>query len=161
MIKTLQLQLLLALAPAMTAFAAGAPPESAESRNKATVLSAFERWAKGQPGFFETLLAPDAQWTIAGYGEGTRTFDSRAMFLEEAVAPFARRLRTPIRPTVRGLWADGDEVVVHWTGEAVAVDGQPYRNTYVWIFTMEGAQASQVTAFLDLAPYNDVLRRIR
>lgn len=63
-------------------------------------------------------------------------------------------------PTVRDIWTKGDQVVVHWDGEGMARDGRPYRNSYIWIFKMRGQQASEVTAFLDLVPYDDVLRRI-
>jgi uncharacterized protein len=42
----------------------------------------------------------------------------------------------------------------------VAKDGKPYRNSYLWIFRMQGGRAIEVTAYLDLAPYDDVLRRV-
>lgn len=58
------------------------------------------------------------------------------------------------------IWAEGDDVVVHWDGTATAADGAPYRNSYVWIMRMQNLQAVEVTAFLDLVPYDDVIRRI-
>lgn len=36
----------------------------------------------------------------------------------------------------------------------------PYRNSYVWIFRMAGQRATEVIAFLDLIPYDDVLQRV-
>jgi len=80
--------------------------------------------------------------------------------MEQAVAPFAARLSSPVRPTVKDIWADGDHVVVHWDGTATAADGAPYSNSYVWIFRMTNLHASEVTAFLDLVPYDDDVRRI-
>ena len=81
-------------------------------------------------------------------------------FKARAVLPFTSRLRTPLRPSSRTVWADGDHVIVHWSGEALAGDGQPYRNRYAWIFRMRDGRAVEVTAFLDLAPYEDVIRRV-
>jgi hypothetical protein len=63
-------------------------------------------------------------------------------------------------PRVQGIWASEDQVVVRWKGTATARDGAPYRNEYVWIFKMDGERATQVEAFLDLAPYQDVIDRI-
>ena len=57
-------------------------------------------------------------------------------------------------------WADGDHVIVRWDGSATAGDGAPYHNSYVWIFRMANGRAAEVTAFLDLAPYDDVIRRV-
>jgi ketosteroid isomerase-like protein len=61
---------------------------------------------------------------------------------------------------VADIWAEGDDVVVHWDGVATAADDAPYRNSYVWIMRMQNLQAVEVTAFLDLVPYDDVIRRI-
>lgn len=74
--------------------------------------------------------------------------------------PFVSRLSEPVRPVSKRIWADGDHVIINWTGEGVARDGHPYSNRYVWIFRMAAGKAVEVNAFLDLAAYDDVLRRI-
>lgn len=51
-------------------------------------------------------------------------------------------------------------MIVNWEGAGTAQDGQPYANSYAWILRMQDGQAVEVTAFLDLVPYDDVLRRI-
>lgn len=43
---------------------------------------------------------------------------------------------------------------------AAARDGRPYHNAYVWIFRLRGGRAAGVTAFLDLAPYDRVVRDV-
>ncbi|CAA9524190.1 MAG: Secreted protein [uncultured Sphingomonadaceae bacterium] len=133
---------------------------SVETRNERIVGRAFARWAAGGTGFFEELLSPDIVWTIKGSGPSAGVFRGRREFLDRAVRPFAARLSRPIRPTVRGIWSEDDRIVVHWDGEGTARDGRPYRNSYVWIFRMRDGRAVEATAFLDLAPYDDVLRRI-
>lgn len=150
------LALACAVAPAM---APAAPAQTRSEHNRQTVAAAFDRWADGG-GLFETLLAPDSVWTIEGSGPSARTYRSRDAFLAQAVRPFSARLRTPLRPLSRRIWADGDHVIVHWAGEAVARDGRAYRNRYVWILRMAGGKAVEVNAFLDLPAYDDVLRRI-
>ena len=133
---------------------------SAEASNEEIVRAAFARWADGGTGFFDELLAPDVVWTIKGSGPSAGVFHSRQAFLDKAVAPFAARLSSPVHPTVHTIWSKGDQVAVHWDGEAMARDGEPYQNSYVWIFRMRDGKAAEALAYLDLAPYDDVLRRI-
>lgn len=134
--------------------------EALEQRNKSTVTAAFDRWAAGGSGFFEQILTPDVVWTIEGSTKSAGTYNGLKDFLDRAVSPFATRLSEPVRPVAKQVWADGDHVIVHWRGEGKARDGAPYRNSYAWIFRMKGDKAAEVTAFLDLAPYEDVLRRV-
>ena len=133
---------------------------SPERRNERIVVRAFERWAAGGTGFFQELLSPEIVWTIKGSGPSAGVFRGRRDFIDRAVTPFVSRLSRPVRPTVRDVWSEGDQVVVRWDGEGVARDGRPYRNSYVWIFRMRGGLAVEASAFLDLVPYDDVLRRI-
>lgn len=135
-------------------------PVAAESRNREIVASAFDRWAAGGTGFFQEMLSPDVVWTIAGSGPVAGTYRGREAFLARAAAPLARRLASPIKPVVRNIWADGDHVIVHWDGSATARDGEPYRNSYLWVFRMQGGKVAEATAFLDLAAYDAVIRRI-
>lgn len=140
---------------------AGATPETdVEGRNAQIVTEAFDRWAAGGTTFFNDIVASNVTWTIKGSGPSAGTFKGREVFIEKAVRPFVSRLSTPIRPVSKQIWADGDHVVIHWDGAGVARDGKPYTNSYAWIFRMHNGKAVDVTAFLDLAPYDDVLRRI-
>lgn len=130
------------------------------ARNKRIVSAAFDRWAAGEGNIFEELLSPGVVWTIKGSGPSAGTFNGRDAFVARAVRPFVSRLSTPVRPVAQRIWADGDHVIAKWEGEAVARDGARYRNSYVWIFRMRAGKAAEVTAYLDLVPYDDVLRRI-
>lgn len=142
------------------ALAQTATDQAPAERNKAIVAGAFDRWAAGGSNFFNEVLSPDVVWTIEGSGPSAATYRSRGDLVEGAVRPLADRLSTPIRPVSKQIWAEGDHVIINWEGAAVARDGKPYSNSYVWIFRMEEGRAAEVTAFLDLAAYDDVLRRI-
>jgi uncharacterized protein len=129
--------------------------------NRQLVARAFEQWAQGGNSFFRDMLAPDVVWTIKGSSPVAGTYRGVDDFLNRAVKPFADRMTTPLRPTaVHHIWSDADRIAVHWDGEGTAKDGQRYRNSYVWMFRMSGGRATEVVAFLDLAPFDDVLRRI-
>lgn len=156
--RTLAAALLAAgVAPAM---AAAADPAGLAERNRRIVDGAFARWAAGGSGFFDEILHPDAVWTIKGSGPSAGVHHGRRDFLERAVRPFAARMKQPVRPVRRTVWAEGDTVIAQWDGEGVAGDGKPYSNSYVWILRMRDGRADAVSAYLDLPAYDDVLRRI-
>ncbi|MDY0975849.1 nuclear transport factor 2 family protein [Massilia sp. CFBP9012] len=150
----------------MAALAWFASPARADSgaaqaqSNKEAVSKAFAAWAAGGRTFFDDMLAPNVVWTIKGSSPTARVLRGKQELIDGAVTPLSTRLQRQIRPTIRNLWADGDHVIIEWDGEAVAKDGKPYRNSYLWIFRMQGGRATEVTAYLDLAPYDDVLRRV-
>jgi uncharacterized protein len=82
--------------------------------NKALVQASFERWKNGTGGPFE-LLAPDAEWTIVGSSPLSKTYQSKQEFLDKVIAPFNARMAKPLVPTIRGLYADGDMVIIFST----------------------------------------------
>jgi ketosteroid isomerase-like protein len=140
--------------------AAGDQPNTTEDNNKRVITEAFGRWAAGGTSFFNDVLAENVVWRIEGSGPSAGVFHGRDSFLDRAVRPLAIRLSTPVRPTAIRVWSDGDHVIAHWQGSGVAGDSRGYSNSYAWIFRMHDGKATEVTAFLDLASYDDVLRRI-
>jgi len=146
-----------ALWPQMTLASAGA---DIAARNKRVVTEAFDRWAAGGTTFFNDLLALDVVWTIEGSGPNAVAHRGRNALMERAVQPLAVRLSAPLKPVSKRIWADGDHVIVHWEGTAPVRDGQTYTNRYVWIMRMQDGKATEVHAFLDLAKFDDVLRRV-
>ncbi|MGZ0120535.1 nuclear transport factor 2 family protein [Stenotrophomonas rhizophila] len=150
----------LAVGPLIPVAAAAEATLPHTAHNKQVVTEAFDRWAAGGTAFFGEVLAPEVVWTIAGSSPSSGTYRGREDFIARAVLPFVSRLRTPVRPTSRQIWADGEHVIIQWAGNAVARDGRPYRNDYVWIFRMRAGKAVDVTAFLDLVPYDAVIHRL-
>ena len=132
----------------------------ASRSNRELVRSAFDRWRAGTGGPFE-LLAEDARWTIAGSSPFSRTYAGKRQFMAEVIEPFNARMSRPLRPTVRGLHADGDTVVVLFDAESLAHDGKPYRNTYAWFMRLEGGRVKQVTAFFDTRLFDEMWARVR
>jgi ketosteroid isomerase-like protein len=147
-------------ASSLTTAAPCGQASSTQDDNKRTVTDAFDRWAQGGTTFFTDLLHDNVVWRIKGSGPSAGEFRGRDVFVDRAVRPFASRLSTPVRPTTVKIFADGDHVIAHWEGSGMARDGKPYANSYAWIMRMQDGKAAEVTAYLDLAPYDDVLRRI-
>ena len=98
-----------------------------------------------------SLLADDVVWHIMGLDPAVaQTYKSRQALLDAAASPLRSRLSKPLKPMVRRVWADGDDVLVHWDGAAPFKDGPQYRNTYlqqsVLISAIESARTRRLTA---------------
>jgi ketosteroid isomerase-like protein len=127
-------------------------------QNKVLVQASFERWVSGTGNPFE-LLAPDATWTIAGSSPLSKTY-RRQEFLDQVIGPFGARMTKPLVPTVRGLYADGDTVIILFDAAATAKDGKPYRNTYTWFFQMNDGRVTSAIAFFDTTHLDELWKRV-
>ena len=130
-----------------------------QDRNKAIVRASFERWRNATGGPFE-LLTPDAEWTIVGSSPLSKTYHSRQEFLDQVIGPFNARMATPLVPTVRGLYADGDMVIILFDASATTRDDRPYRNTYTWYFQMKEAKVVKAIAFFDTREFDEFWTRV-
>ncbi|WP_420136614.1 nuclear transport factor 2 family protein [Sphingomonas sp.] len=134
-------------------------PTNVQTANRALIQDAFTRWGAGQFDIFN-LLSDDAVWHITGQDPDiARTYPSRQALLDATSFPLKARLAGPLRPTVRKIWADGDDVLVHWDGVAAFRDGSEYRNTYLWVMTVRDSRVVAVTAFLDNAAFKAALAK--
>lgn len=138
---------------------ASAQAELAE-KNRQTIKVNFENWRRGNGSVYD-LLASDAKWTIVGLSTVSGTYHSRRDFLDRVIIPFNARLSTPLVPTVRGIYADGDMVIVMWDGVAIARDGKSYENTYSLYLKMRDGKIVEATAFFDSIAFDDLWKRVR
>jgi uncharacterized protein len=129
--------------------------------NRATVAEAFEGWMNGTRSI-TSLLADELPWEIVGNSAASKRYESKQQFTDEVLHPFGQRFSTPFRPTViRGIYEDGDTVIVFWDGKGIALDGLPYINTYAWFLTMRGGFVVRAVAFYDSIAFNDLWSRVQ
>lgn len=131
----------------------------AESRNKAAVEASFKAWAAGTGSPFD-LLTDDAPWTIVGHSVASKRYEGREAFMREVIRPFNARMREPLKPAIRGIYADAGTVIVLFDAKGIARDGQPYVNTYAWFLEMRDGRVTAATAFFDSVVFNDFWTRV-
>jgi hypothetical protein len=131
-----------------------------EEKKRQVVKVAFDNWRRGTGSVFD-LLASDAKWTISGLAVASGTYQSRRDFMDQVIVPFNARLSTPLVPTVRAIYADGDMIIVLWDGAALARDGKSYENTYSWFLKMRDGKIVSATAVFDSIAFNDLWKRVR
>jgi ketosteroid isomerase-like protein len=130
-----------------------------EDSNKDLVRASFDRWRSGTGGPFE-LLAADVEWTIVGSSPLAKTYHGKQQFIDEVIGPFNARMSKPLVPVVRGIFADGDMVVILFDAEATARDGKPYRNTYSWYLETRDAKVVKAVAFFDNRHFDEFWNRV-
>ena len=76
--------------------------------------------------------------------------------MREIIRPFNARMKSPLKPTMRSLRADGDAVLAFLDGEATATDGKPFRNTYGWFMELRDGRIIWAHAFFDSIEFNEL-----
>lgn len=155
-LRTLLMIVFVLLAGVNTTFAQA----DVEEKNRRAVEAGFDKWRRATGSIFD-LLASDAKWTIVGLSTVSGTYHSKRDFMDMVIVPFNARLSTPLVPTVRAVYADGDMVIVLWDGAGIAKDGKPYENTYSWYLKMRDGKIVSATAFYDSIAFNDLWKRVR
>jgi len=128
------------------------------AENKQLIEDAFAAWTRGDGNAFFDLLAADVRWTVIGSTPVSRTYLSRAAFLEEAVKPFYDKLAGPIMPTVRNIIAEGDQVVVQWEGRTSGKNGTIYYQTFCYVMRLGGGKIREGTAYLDTERIRNIFK---
>jgi len=132
---------------------------STQHKNKAIVQASFDRWKSGTGDPFE-LLVPEAEWTILGSSPMSKTYHSRKELMDEVSGPFNARMGKPPLRTIRGLYADGDMVIVLFDIDAIGRDGVPYHNTYTWYFQMKDDKVVKALALFDTRVFDEFWTRV-
>src|SRR5262249_4263453 len=97
-----------------------------------------------------------------GRSAASKHYLGKQQFVDEVLRPFGARFGAAFRPTViRGIYEDGETVVVLWDGKGVALDGVAYENTYAWFLTMSDGLVVKAVAFFDSIAFNELWRRVQ
>jgi len=130
--------------------------------NRDLVSRAFDTWMAGTSAITD-LFAEDMVWRIVGRSVASREYATKQEFVDEVLAPFGERFEggERFRPVaIRGIFADGDTVIVLWDGRGVARDGVAYENTYAWFMRLRDGAVVDGTAFYDSIAFNELWERV-
>jgi ketosteroid isomerase-like protein len=84
----------------------------------------------------------------------------QSQFIDEVIDPFNARMAKPLVPTVRGIFADGDMVIILFDAAATTKDDRPYQNTYTRYFQMQDAKVVRAIAFFDNRDFDEFWNRV-
>jgi hypothetical protein len=114
-------------------------------QNKQVVLKFIEAMGSSDGTAAATCLAPDAFTLAKGFGKfaGVRRYDT----IVGTIEAFKKLVPTGLRPDIKSVIAEGNQVVVEFEGNATTCDGKPYNNQYCMVFTLADGRIKQVNEY--------------
>ena len=117
--------------------------------NKQIMQNIFAEMAKGNSKPFVESMADDFRWILPGTNQWSRTFDGKNAVLTELFGMLSSTIAGPIITTAQRFIADGDYVVVEARGKSTTKAGNPYNNSYCFVFRLAGGKLKEVTEYMD------------
>ena len=99
--------------------------------------------------FLENFIAENVQWIITGSSVLAGVYTSRIDFINSAISRLKSSLDGGIQWRINNVIIEGSFVVLEMTSKAVAKNGQPYNNQYVWILEFDGEIFHKVRVYFD------------
>ena len=99
--------------------------------------------------FLENFIAEHVQWIITGSSVLAGVYTSRTDFINSAISRLKFSLDGGIQWRINNVIIEGSFVVLEMTSKAVAKNGQPYNNQYVWILEFDGEIFHKVRVYFD------------
>ena len=116
-----------------------------------TVLARYVAAVEAEDG--ETIgasFADDATWTLAGELPISGTWVGRQAIVSEFL-PTAMSHYAPgsVSLEITRMIAEGDNVALQWTSRARTLDGNPYENHCIGVFTVRDGKITSVREYMD------------
>lgn len=121
----------------------------ASEENKRVMQQVFDELARGNSQALIEAMADDVKWHITGTTKFSRTYQGKALLIEELVGPLFSQLAGELTMTADRFIADGDYVVVECRGKSTTKTGRPYNNKYCFVFRLEDGKIKEVTEYMD------------
>jgi ketosteroid isomerase-like protein len=125
--------------------------------NTERVRALIDDMNAGNGQAYMEALAEDVRYTVIGTTPLSGTRQGRDAIIQQIVMPLMEKLDGFVRVTPQAIFGDGDRVCVQATGEARTKSGQPYNNTYCFVFRFRGDRIAEVTEYLDTDLVRSVL----
>ncbi len=125
--------------------------------NKALVQRTHAELDQGNGQAFIDSLADDASWTLEGTTPGSRTYAGKAVIREELIKPLFAQFAGPYVSKTERIIAEGDRVVVLFSGDVLTKAGKRYNNRYCYVYRLEGGRVKELTEYFDTALVQEAL----
>jgi len=118
------------------------------------VLNAWKTFSSRDAERIAALFTEDAEW-IAPKGNATAVALDHtdhmvgAQQIARFIAQEMHRMFSGVDIAFRGVYADGDVVIVEERMRATLAGGKPYENDYCFVFTVAGERIRDVREYMD------------
>ncbi|MFF0490345.1 nuclear transport factor 2 family protein [Nocardia sp. NPDC004068] len=130
------------------------------SENKALVTEIFRQLAQGNTRALGQALAEDCRWVFPGDWSWSGVWEPRSAVLDGLLRPLMAQFADGYRSAADLIVAEGDRVVVQARGYATTTRGEPYHQTYCFIFRVVDGRIAEIVEHCDTALVERVLDRL-
>src|SRR5271170_2657404 len=129
--------------------------QQAPTENRQLIIDAWKAFSTRDPERVGAVFAPDAQWlappdnATALAIDGTYELFGRDRIVRFITEEFQRVFVSDVAWEIRGIYADGDHVVVEQRFEATLASGGHYENDYCFVFVLRDGLITEVREYMD------------
>jgi ketosteroid isomerase-like protein len=128
------------------------------AENKKLLQDIFDQMAQGNTRAMSDAMADDFRWAFPGNWSWSGSWEPKQVVLDGLLRPLMAQL-TDYRSEADLILAEGDRVVVQARGYATTKRGEPYHQTYCYIFRVVDGRLTEVVEHCDTALVERVLDR--
>ena len=126
------------------------------TENKQLLHEIFEQMARGNVAALGEAMAEDFRWVFPGDWSWSGTWEPRQVVVDELLRPLMAQFES-YRSEAELILADGDRVVVQARSRATTKRGDPYDQTYCFIFRVRDGRLTELVEHCDTALVDRVL----
>lgn len=123
--------------------------------NKQLVMNAWREFATRDPDRVRGVFTPDAEWLAPPRNatalalDGTHHLVGRERIVRFLTSEFGTVFVADVAIDFRGVYADGDTVIVEERMRATLANGGHYDNDYCLVFELEDGRIRRVREYMD------------
>jgi uncharacterized protein len=126
------------------------------AENKRLLEDIFDRMSQGDTRAMSDAMADGFRWVFPGDWSWSGTWEPRRVVLDELLPPLMAQF-DDYRSEAHLILADGDRVMVQARAFATTKRGDPYPQTYCYIFRVRNGRLAEVVEHCDTALVERVL----
>ncbi len=126
-------------------------------RNRKLLVDIFDQLAVGNLRAMSDAMAEDFRWVFPGSWSWAGSWAPRSVAVDGLLRPLMAQFAGDYRSVADLVLADGDRVVVQARGYATTRRGEPYHQTYCYIFRVADGRITEVVEHCDTALVERVL----
>ncbi|MFI6775375.1 nuclear transport factor 2 family protein [Nocardia sp. NPDC050412] len=127
--------------------------------NKKLIEHIFDQMAQGNTRAMGAAMAEDFRWIFPGNWSWSGIWEPKTVVLNELLRPLMAQF-TEYRSAADFVIAEDDRVVAQVRGHGITAGGEPYEQTYCFIFRIANGRLTEVIEHCDTALVERVLQRV-
>ncbi|MET7768293.1 nuclear transport factor 2 family protein [Nocardia sp. NPDC005366] len=128
--------------------------------NKKLIEHIFEQMSQGNTRAMSEAMAEDCRWIFPGNWSWSATWEPKSVVLNQLLRPLMTQF-TEYRSAADFVIAEDDRVVAQVRGHGITTAGEPYEQTYCFIFRIANGRLTEVIEHCDTTLVERVLQPLQ